>query len=317
MPSQSFTSDEPKVSILIPCFNAERFIGEAVQSALDQTYKNIEVVVVDDGSTDSSVEVLKSFGDQIQFETGSNRGACVARNRAFELSDGQYVQFLDSDDRIELTKVEKQLRWLLDQKADIILCKIGLFGDEEGPRLEGHQHPEPVGDPMLYLAEFGISTAAPIWKREWVNRVNGFTPGLKKGQEADFHLRVASLNPSMVMLDEILVWVRMHDGPRISQRKADTKQVVECLCNLANLIDSNQTWTQDRRGWLAEKLINSSRVCYASDDEQIAKLGLKTAVDILPEIVNDDRFARRFLTKLFGIERAESLVRRLRKLFRS
>lgn len=304
----------PKVSVLIPCYNAERFVCEAVQSALDQTYANVEVVVVDDGSTDGSVDVLKSFGDQIRLEAGPNRGACLARNRAFELSSGQYVQYLDSDDRIEPTKIETQLPWLTSNRADMVLCNIGLFGDEEGPRLEGHQHPEPVGDPMLYLAEYGIATCAPIWKRDWVTRVNGFMPGLKRGQEADFHLRIASLNPRLVMLDDILVWVRMHDGPKVSHRKADPNQIVECLCGLANLIETNQTWTQPRRQWLAKKLLESSRVCFASGDQKIAAVGLRAAVNFLPEIVNADRLSRRLLTKLLGITRAESLVCWLRIL---
>lgn len=305
---------DPKVSVLIPCYNSERFVGEAVQSALDQTYSNIEVVVVDDGSTDGSVDVLRSFGDKIRIETGPNQGACIARNRAFELSDGEYVQYLDSDDRIEPTKVEKQLRWITSNKADMVLCKIGLFGDEEGPRLEGHQHPEPTGDPMLYLAKFGIQTASSVWSRDLVDRVNGFTPGLKRGQEADFHLRIASLNPKLVMLDEILVWVRMHDGPKVSRRKANKGQIVECLCNLANLIESNQTWTPDRRKWLARQLIDASRVCFACGDRKKAIMGLKAAVSALPEIVKEDRLSRRFLTTLLGIERAESLVCLLRRL---
>ena len=94
----------PRVSILIPCYNGESFVREAIDSALNQTWANVEVVVVDDGSTDNSVDILKSYGDRIICETGPNRGACAARNRAFELSSGDLIQYLDADDKLCLDK---------------------------------------------------------------------------------------------------------------------------------------------------------------------------------------------------------------------
>ena len=89
---------QPLVSILIPCYNAERWVGQAIESALAQTWPNKEVIVVDDGSTDGSLEVIKSFGDRIKWETGPNRGGNVARNRLLELSHGEWIQYLDADD---------------------------------------------------------------------------------------------------------------------------------------------------------------------------------------------------------------------------
>ena len=99
-----------KVSILIPCYNAERWVAAAIQSALDQTYPNKEVIVVDDGSTDGSLNVIKSFGDRIRWETGPNRGGNSARNRLLELSQGEWVQFLDADDYLRPHKVQHQLK---------------------------------------------------------------------------------------------------------------------------------------------------------------------------------------------------------------
>ncbi len=78
------TASMPLVSIVIPCFNAEGTVGEAIQSALDQDYPNREVIVIDDGSTDKSVDVIRTFGDSIRWETGPNRGGNVARNRGLD-----------------------------------------------------------------------------------------------------------------------------------------------------------------------------------------------------------------------------------------
>ena len=81
--------NDPLVSIIIPCYNAEKYVGEAIESALAQTYPNKEVIVIDDGSTDGSLQVIKSFGHRIRWETGPNRGGSAARNRGIELARGE------------------------------------------------------------------------------------------------------------------------------------------------------------------------------------------------------------------------------------
>ena len=97
------------VSILIPCYNAERWVARAIESALGQTWPNKEVIVVDDGSTDDSLKVIRSFDGQIRWETGANRGGNAARNRLLELARGDWVQYLDADDYLRSTKLERQL----------------------------------------------------------------------------------------------------------------------------------------------------------------------------------------------------------------
>ncbi len=96
---------EPLVSIIIPCFNARRYVSQAIQSALGQTYGNFEVIVVDDGSTDDSLQIIKSFGEAIRWESGPNRGGAAARNIGLALSKGEYVQFLDADDVLFPSKI--------------------------------------------------------------------------------------------------------------------------------------------------------------------------------------------------------------------
>src|SRR2546421_12547046 len=100
------------VSILIPCFNAKRWIGTAIQSALAQTYEPKEIIVVDDGSTDGSLDVIKSFGDSIRWETGPNRGGNVARNRLLALARGSWLQYLDADDYLLPDKIARQISFM-------------------------------------------------------------------------------------------------------------------------------------------------------------------------------------------------------------
>jgi Glycosyl transferase family 2 len=108
-----------KVSILIPCHNAERWVAQAIRSALEQTWPRKEIIVVDDGSTDSSLDVIRSFGNAIRFEHGPQYGGNVARNRLLALSDGEWLQYLDADDYLLPQKIERQLSEFDPSIADV------------------------------------------------------------------------------------------------------------------------------------------------------------------------------------------------------
>src|SRR5580700_7824510 len=97
---------KPRVTICIPCFNAERWIAEAVRSALGQTWPEKEVIVVDDGSSDGSLDRLREFGDSILLLRGEHRGGNSARNTALRHARGEWLQFLDADDYLKPSKIE-------------------------------------------------------------------------------------------------------------------------------------------------------------------------------------------------------------------
>lgn len=102
-----------KVSILIPLYNSENFIKETIECCLKQTYPNIEIIIVDDGSTDNSYNIAKSYeSDHIHIYQQPNSGACKARNLAFEKSTGDYIMYLDADDLMSNNKIEKQIELL-------------------------------------------------------------------------------------------------------------------------------------------------------------------------------------------------------------
>ncbi len=104
---------KPLVSILIPCYNSEQWLAETIKSALAQTWKNIEIIVVDDGSTDNSLTVAKSFNSPfIKVISQKNQGASAARNRALKEAQGDFIQYLDADDLLESNKIEIQLQTL-------------------------------------------------------------------------------------------------------------------------------------------------------------------------------------------------------------
>ena len=112
-----------KVSILIPCYNSENYIVDTLESCLSQTYKNIEVIVVDDGSTDRSLELANEYASKyasVYVYSQSKRGAQNARNLAFTKSTGEYIQYLDADDLLDKNKILSQMEVLANEKNEVI-----------------------------------------------------------------------------------------------------------------------------------------------------------------------------------------------------
>ncbi|WP_292402246.1 MULTISPECIES: glycosyltransferase family 2 protein [unclassified Methylophaga] len=97
------------VSVVIPCFNRQEYIEQAINSALSQTYADIEIIVVDDGSTDSSIKVIERYGERVKLITQSNKGVSAARNTGFSSARGEFIIFLDSDDWLSEDIVEKHI----------------------------------------------------------------------------------------------------------------------------------------------------------------------------------------------------------------
>lgn len=181
-------------SIIIPCFNAERWIAEAIQSCLDQTWSNCEVIVIDDGSTDASVEKIKAFGSQVRGEKGPNCGGNIARNRGFALSSGQFIQFLDADDYLLPQKIEHQVSFLEDSGADVV------YGDwrHQHHRVDCTSELQEIAVSGAHndvlealLAGWWVAPAAVLFRREAILNAGGWDESLPAAQDRDFMISVA------------------------------------------------------------------------------------------------------------------------------
>ena len=204
------------VSIIIPCYNAERFIAVAVRSGLDQTYPHREVIVVDDGSTDDSLKVLQGFGDAIRLETGPNRGGCAARNCGMEMAKGGLLQFHDADDVLHPEKLARQVPLAVQHRKAAVYCNYG-FIDTDGNSIPANGHVAPLpseGDPVEFvLLKSGISTPGPLLWREDVEAIGGFREHLSCAQERDLYVRLACHGLGFRHLPEELISIRrMSDG---------------------------------------------------------------------------------------------------------
>jgi len=113
------------VSVIIPVYNREKTVKEAIKSVLEQTWNDLEVIVVDDGSTDKSADVIKSLKDErVKYIYQENAGACAARNHGIELAKGEYIAFHDSDDIWHMDKLSKQMQVFKEYDPDIVFCKL-------------------------------------------------------------------------------------------------------------------------------------------------------------------------------------------------
>jgi glycosyltransferase involved in cell wall biosynthesis len=115
--------DKPLVSIIIPVYNTEKYLAQCIESAINQTYQNLEIIIIDDGSTDNSLKIAKTFNDnRINIFSQNNKGASAARNLGILKSNGEFLQFLDADDFISLNKIESQIELALKNISHLIGC---------------------------------------------------------------------------------------------------------------------------------------------------------------------------------------------------
>jgi glycosyltransferase involved in cell wall biosynthesis len=180
----------PQVSILIPCYNADRWIAQAIDSALAQTYPHKEVIVVDDGSTDRSLEIIQSYGDRIRWEAQPNQGGNVARNRLLALSTGEWLQYLDADDYLLPDKIMQQVT-ALEPDIDVIYSpSVFEYCNESPPRQAIMPIPEPH-DPWILLARWWLpQTGSPLWRRAAIASVGGWKVNQPCCQEHELYLRL-------------------------------------------------------------------------------------------------------------------------------
>lgn len=134
------------VSVIIPTYNRAKVLSESIRSVLDQTCSDLELLVIDDGSTDNTDDLIRSFSDKrLVYLKQLHQGACAARNLGIEKSRGDYVAFNDSDDIWEKNKLQKQLDFLQKQQADLVYCGMRrIIGEETGYFPADQKPQEPV-----------------------------------------------------------------------------------------------------------------------------------------------------------------------------
>ncbi|MEG3847883.1 glycosyltransferase [Microcoleus sp. herbarium19] len=206
-------SKTPRVSVIIPAYNCERYISRAVESAINQTYQDWEIIVVDDGSTDSTSRVLDAYRDVIQYVYQENQGAAKARNRACELAKGEFLAFLDADDFFLPEKLSKQIACFEADPSLGMVQNGWLMVDETGKDICASMpwQAAPNLDLETFVVYKNVRPSAMMLRREWWESLGGFDPRFPPTEDLDFALRLGLKGCKCVWLKEILTCYRQHD----------------------------------------------------------------------------------------------------------
>ena len=215
----------PLVSVIMPTYNTARYVQESIDSVLEQDYPSIQLIVIDDGSTDDTVDIIRRYGERVVLLTQQNQGAAVARNAGLAAAEGEYIAFLDSDDVWLPGKLSDQVAYL-ETHPDIGMvysCWQTWQPDDTGqlPPAETfvpkHQNQIPPGiiaegSGWLYnRLLFGslLHTITVIARRSLIHEVGDFDVTLKRGQDYDYWLR-ASRVTEIHQLDRVFALYRLH-----------------------------------------------------------------------------------------------------------
>ena len=203
------------VSVVIPTYNYGRFIKAAISSVLDQTRSPSEVIVVDDGSTDETTAVVAAFGKAVRYMRQDNAGVSAARNLGVRESTSQLIAFLDADDTLEPSTLEKQVARLdSDEEIGLVHCAMREFDDETGATIRLHMEggeDRVANNLLLWEGPLIVAAGAIIVSRQAFDRVGGFDTRMKVGEDWDFCYRVAQLF-KIGFVAEPLVNYRRHNA---------------------------------------------------------------------------------------------------------
>ncbi len=213
---EAATRTVPLVTVIIGVYNAERYLAEAIESVLEQTHPRIELIVVDDGSTDRSGQIAGGYGDPVRCIRQENGGMAAARNRAIPEARGSYLSFLDADDRFPPDKLRSQLAvFEARPELDVVYGHVTEFLspdlDESAlALLRAPEHDVPWPTPNLMLV-----------KRESFLRVGLFSTDLKVGIGVDWHARANELGLRSAVPPIVVLERRLHaENNGIRQRES-------------------------------------------------------------------------------------------------
>lgn len=225
----------PKLTVITPVYNAEEFLGETIESVLNQTYENFEYLLIDDCSTDSSAAIIKKYEEKdarIKYiKLNENSGAAVARNKGLEKARGRYIAFVDSDDIWYPEKLEKQLAFMQENNRAFTYTKYERIS-EKGEVLGTPNFPKRLNYTGL-LKNTAIACSTVVIDKKIIGDFR--MPLVRKGQDTATWLQILKEHDYAYLLDEVLNQYRAREGSLSSDKFGALKRTWNTYRNLEEL----------------------------------------------------------------------------------
>jgi glycosyltransferase involved in cell wall biosynthesis len=206
-----------RVSVIMPCYNGERYLEESIQCVLNQSYKDIELIIVDDGSTDNSKDIIKTYGNRLRLFEQTNKGPYPARNLGIQHSTGEFIAFLDADDYWTPDFIEKLFKALNPSNAALAYCgwqNVGIPGKTSEPYIP----PDYETEDKLYAF---LRAAAPwpihaaLVRASILKEAGGFDENFSTCMDYDLWLRIGANQP-IIRVSEVMAFYRHHEQGQIT-----------------------------------------------------------------------------------------------------
>jgi len=239
------------ISVVIPCYNAEPWIGEALASVESQGIEDLEVIVVDDGSTDGSCDLVRQKFPRVRLISAPHRGPSAARNLGTRLAAGEFIQYLDADDLLAEGKLRRQVDALEASGADVAYgdwqrLVEGLDGKYQPGEVVARQIAGPAE--IALFTDFWCPLAAYLFRRRIIEKVGGFNERLLVIQDARFVLDCALYGARFVYTPGVVAAYRVHSTGSVSTRDP-IAFVRDCFRNALEV----EAWWQEHGGVTPER----------------------------------------------------------------
>lgn len=307
--------DLPLVSVICPSYNSKEFIGDTIESVLNQTYKNIEIIVVDDGSTDGTIDYLENFEGKIQLCKGSHHGACSARNIGAKIAKGRFLLFLDSDDLLKEDTIE-----LLTKRA-IQLGRGNLIGSS-WKRL--HQQDDtwqmaPSGlnesPPNLdfikgWISGWYIPPAGILWHIADFEQTGGWDESLTANQDGDLILRALLNGLKISIVKEAEVYYRFHGANKTSISNLRSIDKLESRIKVLKKVEDQLKENGELEKYALEigKIYHNLARNHYRISVELAEYCNNKGLKLAGSKSINGTFSHKMLTKLFGLKIKENLA---------
>ena len=257
--------NSPQVTVIVPCYNHQAYVKNCIYSILNQTYKNIQLIVLDDGSSDDSPQILAELAAKhgFYYEHQHNMGLCRTLNKGISLTTGKYICLLASDDLMFLDRIEKQVM-AMEFRPDVAVCAGNMINIDDNNDVLAKQRIRPRRevdfDDLFWRNVAGPAAPTAMIRKAVLDAVGGYDPDIRI-EDMYMWLKIASHGGKVLILNDLLAYYRQHDG----NLHSNSRLMIESELQIISAYKDHPKYD-----FVRKKLILSTFVKCADRDKKLA-----------------------------------------------